>query len=317
MRLTLKNTFLSVDYVPDGNEANSSSESFPSPDRDRESLGSQFGSPLRRSRSVECLSPGCDEFPDPCIQLDRLNCLLTSPLRPAKSLNEQSDAFCMREASPEGLSSSTEVCSGHQLAASEDDVPGPPENDKAFVVLRPSSEDRAALDRKWSSCNSVSTMASVGQKEYCHKNVPRHINLEEQYRNTAAIEWHPTTLMIRNIPNRYTQTELLEELENIGMGGGFDFLYLPLDRSSRASVGYAFVNFVSYSWAELCRENLEGHTFRLHGKGKQAVVSTAHLQGLEANLAHYEKTAVTKSKRPGHRPLVIARAGGEVLPPPR
>lgn len=35
-------------------------------------------------------------------------------------------------------------------------------------------------------------------------------------------------------------------------------------------------------------------------------MSAAHLQGLEANLAHYEKTAVNTAKMKQRRPVVLA-----------
>ena len=52
-----------------------------------------------------------------------------------------------------------------------------------------------------------------------------------------------TTLMIKNIPNKYTQEMLLEALS--GFVGSFDFVYLPIDFGNRCNVGYAFINFIN------------------------------------------------------------------------
>ena len=38
-----------------------------------------------------------------------------------------------------------------------------------------------------------------------------------------------TTLMIRNIPNKYTQKMLLNFMYQAGFEGKFDFFYLPID----------------------------------------------------------------------------------------
>ena len=52
-----------------------------------------------------------------------------------------------------------------------------------------------------------------------------------------------TTLMIRNIPNKYTQDMLLEFLDQEHKGR-YDFIYLPIDFKNKCNVGYAFINFI-------------------------------------------------------------------------
>ena len=53
-----------------------------------------------------------------------------------------------------------------------------------------------------------------------------------------------TTLMVRNIPNKYNQKMLLATIED-RHEGKFDLLYLPIDFKNRCNVGYAFINFIS------------------------------------------------------------------------
>lgn len=38
-----------------------------------------------------------------------------------------------------------------------------------------------------------------------------------------------TTLMLRNIPNKYTQDMILQEVESAGLELKYDFFYLPID----------------------------------------------------------------------------------------
>eukprot|EP00971_Amphidinium_carterae_P042692 839208-Amphidinium_carterae.1 len=51
-----------------------------------------------------------------------------------------------------------------------------------------------------------------------------------------------TTVMLRNIPNRYTRDMLVEKLAE-RFPGAYDFVYLPIDFNSKCNVGYAFINF--------------------------------------------------------------------------
>jgi len=66
--------------------------------------------------------------------------------------------------------------------------------------------------------------------------------------------------MIRNLPNRYSQDELIDELEGLGFADTFDFFYAPIDVGTMGNVGYAFVNFLSASDAARCWQNFEGFT---------------------------------------------------------
>lgn len=140
-----------------------------------------------------------------------------------------------------------------------------------------------------------------------HFQVPKHKDLQEMYRNTAR-DTPPTTMMIRNIPGRYTQLDFVEDLKELGFTGTFDFVYLPTDKSSSSNVGYAFVNFIESEWADKCKKELDGYSFTKHQRGsqkKKAKVSVAHLQGLKKNLQYYENTVINhREKR--RRPMVFA-----------
>merc|ERR1719265_345414 len=118
-------------------------------------------------------------------------------------------------------------------------------------------------------------------------------------------EWLSTyTVMMRNIPNKYSQQSLREEIEYEGFEGCFDFLYLPIDPETKANKGYAFINFVDPSYAWTFRNVFEARKMSSFNSGKVVSVVPAALQGFDANYAHYSSTQVNH-KDPSVRPLFL------------
>jgi hypothetical protein len=112
---------------------------------------------------------------------------------------------------------------------------------------------------------------------------------------------HKTTVMIRNIPCRYTQDELLAEVMMLDLP--FNFLYLPPSRHSGGNLGYAFVNFVEPSHAAIFIQLFAGHQWAYQPRSKKvADPCFAILQGFEHNMQFYAKMKVSKSKK--SRPFI-------------
>eukprot|EP00927_Polykrikos_kofoidii_P072146 TRINITY_DN68298_c0_g1_i1.p1 TRINITY_DN68298_c0_g1~~TRINITY_DN68298_c0_g1_i1.p1 ORF type:complete len:437 (+),score=60.09 TRINITY_DN68298_c0_g1_i1:124-1434(+) len=118
-----------------------------------------------------------------------------------------------------------------------------------------------------------------------------------------------TTLMIRNLPNKYSQATLLDAFEVRGFlpGAHFDFFYLPIDRLNGANLGYAFVNFVNASLAASFVDAFQGRRMRRFSSRKTIEVMAADIQGYEKNKAHYAWTRVANAVDPQCRPLFLER----------
>lgn len=52
-----------------------------------------------------------------------------------------------------------------------------------------------------------------------------------------------TTLMLRNIPNKYSIQNIIDEIIG-GFGGKYDYINMPVDYERKLNLGYAFINFV-------------------------------------------------------------------------
>jgi len=139
-----------------------------------------------------------------------------------------------------------------------------------------------------------------------HRQVPKNQNMAEIYMSSKGEA--PTTLMIRNIPGKYTQDDLMQDLSDKNFAHTYDFLYLPMDKGTGAGVGYAFVNFIDNTVAAKFTKSFDGYRFSRQQRSskKLAKISVAHLQGLEKNLQHYKNAAVNAPNEQRRRPVIIA-----------
>jgi RNA recognition motif-containing protein len=113
-------------------------------------------------------------------------------------------------------------------------------------------------------------------------------------------EAEKTTVMIRNVPCRCTQAELLEEIEEVVPG--VNFLYLPASRKREGNLGYAFVNFTNPELAVQFIQDFQDRSFSKHPRSaKRASVGYALLQGFRENVKFYRRSKVSRSE---HRPYV-------------
>lgn len=119
-----------------------------------------------------------------------------------------------------------------------------------------------------------------------------------------------TTVMLRNIPNRYTAEELLAEMLSEGFEDTFDFFYLPIDFRTKRNRGYAFINFHSSDLTK--RFVMSFHHWQLTRYTTQKVleVAPALTQGFDANVAQYIKKDSQRIQNPWFRPMIFTGPAG-------
>lgn len=123
-----------------------------------------------------------------------------------------------------------------------------------------------------------------------------------------------TTLMISYIPCRVPQQRLADELEALGFGDTYDFLYTPTGGRSGAArslhLGYAFVNFISPDDAELFASVFEGFRFPGCHSERGCAVRAANVQGLADNIRRLCRAV---ARRGAEGPDGASRLGGPLL----
>mmetsp|Transcript_126693 Transcript_126693/g.253186 ORF Transcript_126693/g.253186 Transcript_126693/m.253186 type:complete len:373 (-) Transcript_126693:161-1279(-) len=132
-------------------------------------------------------------------------------------------------------------------------------------------------------------------------------------------EAEKTTVLLRNLPRDYTRTQLIELLEDEGFDGTFDFVYVPMDFSSEASLGYAFVNFTAPGDARRCWEIFDGLVeWGQPGENRACEVMWAEpCQGLAAHVERYRSSPVMHASVPDEWKPAIFQSGVRMpFPPP-
>jgi len=152
-----------------------------------------------------------------------------------------------------------------------------------------------------SNANSLAGMSTEGQNQH----LILDLDAVENGLDTR------TSLMVRNIPNKYTQQMLLTEFKENNHGPGvIDFFYLPIDFKNRCNRGYAFINFVDYHDILNFHRQYYGQHWRTFNSDKICDITYARIQGKAAMLKRFENSALME-KDEEYKPLVFVSSGSE------
>ena len=114
-------------------------------------------------------------------------------------------------------------------------------------------------------------------------------------------------LQVRNIPNKYNQQMLLEEV-NQRHEGTYDFFYLPIDFKNRCNVGYCFINFLEARHIAPFVHEFNGQRWKSFNSEKVCAVSFARIQGKQAMVARFQNSSLLE-KDDEYRPLLFHSTG--------
>ncbi|KAG6686074.1 hypothetical protein I3842_11G000900 [Carya illinoinensis] len=116
-----------------------------------------------------------------------------------------------------------------------------------------------------------------------------------------------TTLMIKNIPNKYTSKMLLVAIDE-HCRGTYDFIYLPIDFKNKCNVGYAFINMTNPRQIISFHQAFNGKKWEKFNSEKVASLAYARIQGKAALIAHFQNSSLmNEDKR--CRPILFRTDG--------
>ncbi|KAG2490810.1 hypothetical protein HYH03_010732 [Edaphochlamys debaryana] len=122
-----------------------------------------------------------------------------------------------------------------------------------------------------------------------------------------------TTLMVKNIPNKYTQKMLLATIDE-QFKGCYDFFYLPIDFKNKCNVGYAFINMINPFDIIALVERFNNRRWERFNSEKVCSISYARIQGRAALVAHFQNSSLMhEDKR--CRPILFTANGTETTDP--
>ncbi|XP_010554918.1 PREDICTED: protein MEI2-like 2 [Tarenaya hassleriana] len=130
------------------------------------------------------------------------------------------------------------------------------------------------------------TQTQIMDDRWCHVDLDR-ITTGDDIR---------TTLMIENIPNKYTFKMLTAEIDEKHKGD-YDFLYLPADFKNKCNLGYALINMVSPLHIVPFHQTFNGKRWEKFNTGKIATLAYAKIQGKAALVSYTQSSSPVNEEK--------------------
>merc|ERR1712048_1058462 len=128
-----------------------------------------------------------------------------------------------------------------------------------------------------------------------------------------------TTVILRNIPPSYTRWMLLQLLDAEGFARLYNFVYLPIKIKFNKAFGYAFINFLNQTLAELFLTHFANFSrWTVHNDKSAEVGWSKGFQGLEAQVERYRDSPMMKLGSPDEMKPILLKDGVRIpFPKPK
>ncbi|OJA18245.1 hypothetical protein AZE42_05167 [Rhizopogon vesiculosus] len=117
-----------------------------------------------------------------------------------------------------------------------------------------------------------------------------------------------TTVMVKNIPNKMTDKELITYINKV-CPRKIDFLYLRMDFQNGCNVGYAFVNFISVQDLLRFAKARLNEKWNIYSSEKVLQMSYANYQGKEALVEKFKNSCIMDEREEWRPKIFYSDAG--------
>ena len=137
-------------------------------------------------------------------------------------------------------------------------------------------------------CGSLSSMSNNNLNSYERNNsiLEKNFKLIVDIRRIIFLEDKRTTIMIKNIPNKFTGDFLLNIIDQ-NFKGTFNLFILPTDTNKCKNFGYAFINFTSSYFIPYFYYMFNGKMWFSTNSQKVCKLTYSKIQGKKGLISHY------------------------------
>ena len=167
----------------------------------------------------------------------------------------------------------------------------------------PSSMDRTSSLYSILSNSSGSFFGQVDNNDYYGYNNNKNTSQEKyekklelniDIKRILSLEDRRTTLMIKNIPNKFKR-DLLLKIINENFKGAYDLFILPTDANGYKNFGYSFINFTSSYYIPYFYYLFDHKKWSSTNSQKICEITYSKIQGINNLLSHYPNKIIYRN----------------------
>ena len=142
-----------------------------------------------------------------------------------------------------------------------------------------------------SSININSKERKSNNSSKMKKNYKYYNDVIVDIKRVISLEDKRTSIMIKNIPNKFTQDILLHIIDQ-SFSEAYDIFILPIDMNKNKNFGYAFINFISSYYIPNFYYMFNGKKWSNTNSEKICEITYSKIQGKSNLILHYPTKSV-------------------------